>query len=131
MKPPHPPTIRSDSVPGPNYDPLDGLVENCQNVQSFISHLASHPEDLVYVNTHLTSILALRRIISHQLEKLSEEPYYYSTLHLKKLHEENEQIFIFVEGIVGALSPLNKKKLVASVKAAEQALVQFDNELTP
>lgn len=126
-----PSSFQSDPVPGPNYDPLDAIVQNLQNIESFLDHLSDNSDDFVYLNTHLSSILSLRRTLSHELDKLSNDPYFYSSERLKKLHEENERIFIFLEGVVGEMIAKDKKKFKKCVEALEEALSKFDDEVTP
>lgn len=126
-----PPSIQPASRPGPAYDPMDQIVQDLENIESFISMLALHPKDQKYLDSHLSSILGLRRTISHQLDKLDGEPYNYPQARLKNLHQENEKIFLYLEGAVGALNPWHEKEFKKFVKAVEEALSKFDESLTP
>lgn len=126
-----PPAIPPVPQPGPNFDPMDQIVQNLENIESFLGWLEMHPDDLHYLNSHLPGILSLRRTISHQLEMLSEEPYHYPASRLNILHQENETLFIYVEGVVGAMNPLNKKAFHKALKAAEEVFLKFDQNLTP
>lgn len=120
-----------ESVPGPDYDPMDAIVQNLINVESFLSHLCENPKDRNYLDTHLSGILKLRRTLSQEIEKLSEDPYNYPPPRLQKLHGENEQIFIYLEGVVGEMIAEDEKKFKKCVNAVEEALSKFDDELTP
>lgn len=126
-----PPTIQPASTPGPDFDPMDPIIQDLENIESFLSRLEMNPQDLRYLNSHLPGILALRRTISHQLELLAEEPYNYPPSRLKILHEENERIFIYLEGVVGAMDPWNEKAFKKALKAVEETLLKFDQVLTP
>lgn len=126
-----PPSIQPAPVPGPDYDPMDRIVQDLQNIESFLSFLEDNPKDLDYLNNHLSQILALRRTISHELEHLADEPYNYSASHLQKLHEENEKTFLFLEGVIGAMMQADEKEFKKAVKALEETLLQFDQDLTP
>src|SRR5262245_19019586 len=90
-----PDSIQPAPRPGPGYDPMDRIVQDLQNIQNFIAHLDEHPEDLNYLDTHLSKTLALRRTISHQLDQLTDEPYGYSASRLELLKKENEEIFSY------------------------------------
>lgn len=126
-----PPSIKPAPVPGPAYDPMDRIVQDLQNIESFLLFLSSNPKNLEYLNTHLSSILSLRRSIAQQLEKLAEEPYNYSSSRLQKLHEENENIFIYLEGAVGEMMVANEKIFKKSIQEALKMLSEFDRDLTP
>lgn len=126
-----PPAIEPASVPGPGFDPMDRIVEDLENIESFLDHLQMNPQDLAYLNQHLPGILALRRTISHQLVMLEDEPYNYPPARLKILHEENEMIFIFLERVVGTMNPWDEKGFKQACKAVDDALIKFDNILTP
>lgn len=126
-----PPSIEPAQGPGPGYDPMDLIVQELQNIESFVSFLAMNPKDLAYLNTHLSPILGSRRVISQQLDKLAEEPYSYSPAHLQILHKENEQVFIYLEDVVGMMNPWHEEKFKRAVKATEDILSQFDGDLTP
>jgi hypothetical protein len=125
-----PPTIQPDPVPGPDFDPMDWIIENLDNIESFLLNLSMN-KNQIYLNSHLPSILALRRTISHQIDQLAEEPYNYSSSRLKNLHEENELIFIYLEGVVGAMNPFNEEKFKKSLHFAEETLTKFEGDLTP
>jgi hypothetical protein len=126
-----PPTIIPADVPGPDYDPMDQIVENLENIESFVDRLALKPHDLKYMKSHLPGILNLRRSIAHQLEKLEDEPYNYSAQRLQALNQENEMIFIFLERVIGTMEPWDATDFKKAVKAVGEALLKFDNELTP
>lgn len=126
-----PPTIEPVPVPGPDFDPMDRIIEDLENIESFLDLLVMNPQDLGYLNSHLPGILGLRRTISHQLDMLTDEPYNYPTSRLKILHEENERIFIFLERVVGIVQSWDEESFKKSVKALEEALIKFDDLLTP
>ncbi len=126
-----PDSVQPASGPGSNYDPMDQIVQDLQNIQSFLDHLAEHPEDLTYLDTHLSKILGMRRTIAHQLDALAEEPYRYSLSHLDLLKTENEQIFSYMEGAAGAMARPDPKELKRFIAACEQTLFKFDGDLTP
>ncbi len=126
-----PPTIQPAPSPGPDYDPMDRLVQDLQNIESFLLRLETNPKDLAYLQSHLSPILGLRRTISQQLDKLSEEPYDYTPERLKKLHKDNEQVFIFLEGVVGSMNPLNEQEFRRFLREAGKTLSDFDGDLTP
>lgn len=126
-----PPTIQSSPSQGPSYDPMDRIVEDLQNVENFIATLALSPGNFDYLNKHLPSILSSRRTLSHQLDMLEEEPYNYPPARLKMLHKENEKMFTYLEGVVGAMQPWDEVKFNRAVKAVEEVLSKFDNDLTP
>jgi hypothetical protein len=126
-----PPAIQPAPVPGPDFDPLDWIIEDWDNIESFLGYLAMNPHDLTYLNTHLPSILALRRTLSHHLDMLADEPYNYPPSRLKILHEENEKVFIFLEGVVGALDPWDEVAFKKAVKATEETLLKLDRDVTP
>lgn len=126
-----PDAIQPATSPGPDYDPMDLIVQDLQNIQSFMDHLADHPDDLKYLDTHLSKILGMRRVIAHQLDQLAEEPYDYTKARLDLLKKENERIFSYVEGAIGAMTKPNRKELKRFVDACEKAVSQFDGDLTP
>ncbi len=126
-----PPSIQPAPRPGPNFDPMDRIVQDLENIESFVDRLAMNPKDLDYLHSHLSGILSLRRTLSHQLEMLKEEPYNYASSRLSQLHHENEQLFIYLEGIVGAMDPWNEDSFRKSVKALEETFLKFDRDLTP
>lgn len=126
-----PPTIQPAAGQGPGYDPMDRIVEDLQNIESFLIKIEDDPADLKYLNTHLPNILSLRRTISHQIDLLTEDPYNYEAQHLSSLHKENEKIFSHLEGAVGAMNPLNKSHFKKFIEATFQSIEKFDNNLTP
>lgn len=126
-----PPTIQPTPRPGPDYDPMDRLVENLQNIQTFLSRLNDNPQDMKYLDTHLNHILPLRRSISQQLDLLFDEPYNYPHDRLSALHKENEKIFSHIEGIVGAMHAKDLNHFKKFMEAAEAILTKFDEDLTP
>ena len=126
-----PPSIEPAPVPGPDYDPMDRIVEDLLNIESSLLYLSANPHDLIYLNTHLSSILGIRRTLSQHIEMLSEEPYNYSPTRLQKLHQENEDLFTYIEGVVGEMKSGDEKKLKKCVKAAEVALSKLDGDITP
>ncbi len=126
-----PPSIQPAPVPGPDYDPMDRIVQDLENIESFLALLEMRPQDLHYLNSHLPGILSLRRTLSQQLEMLADEPYNYSASKLKMLHQDNERIFTFLERVVGTMNPWDESAFKKSVKAVEEALLKFDDNLTP
>ena len=126
-----PESIEPAPRPGPDYDPMDRIVQDLQNIQSFISHLDEHPEDLNYLDTHLSKILGMRRTIAQQIDQLAEEPYDYSAARLELLKKENERIFSYIEGAVGAMSRPDPDELKRFLDACEKCLLKFDGDLTP
>lgn len=126
-----PPTIVPASTPGPSYDPMDGIVQDMENIESFLDRLSMNPRDLRYLESHLPGILHLRRSIAHQLEKLADEPYNYPPSRLKALIQENETIFTFLERVVGLMHHWDEASFKKAVQAVEAALLKFDDELTP
>ena len=126
-----PDSIEPAPKPGPDYDPMDRIVQDLQNIQSFLAHLDQNPEDLKYLDTHLSKILGLRRIIAHQLDQLSEEPYDYSVSRLELLKKENERIFLYVEGAVGALMKPDLEEFKRFFDACGKAISKFDGDVTP
>ncbi|MBM3184294.1 MAG: hypothetical protein FJZ64_03205 [Chlamydiae bacterium] len=126
-----PPSISSAPRPGPAYDPMDQIVQDLQNIQSFLSFIHDRPHDLEYVEKHLPKILSLRRTINHALDQLAGEPYSYATSRLHALKKENEAIFSYFEGAIGAINPLNIKELKKFVHACEKKISEFDGNLTP
>ncbi len=126
-----PDSIQPAPRPGPGYDPMDLIVQDLQNVQSFIAHLEEHPGDLGYLDTHLSRILGMRRTIAHQLEMLADEPYAYAASRLELLKKENERIFSYLEGAAHAMTRPNLKELRRFVAACGKSLSKFDGDLTP
>jgi hypothetical protein len=127
----NPPTIQPAPSPGPDYDPMDRIVQDLQNIQSFLSHLEEHLGDMNYLDTHLSQILAARRVISQQLGLLAEAPYSYSSSRLNLLRQENETIFSYIEGAVGAMKVENPKEFKRFIDACGKTISKFDEELTP
>lgn len=126
-----PDSIQPAPTPGPDYDPMDRIVQDLQNVQSFLDHLEEHPEDLHYLDTHLSQILGMRRTIDHQLNALAIEPYDYPEARLTLLKKENERIFSYVEGAAGAMTRPNLEELKRFVAACGKTISRFDGDLTP
>lgn len=126
-----PPSIQPAPVRGPDYDPMDRIVQDLENVDSFLLYLSSNPQDLPYLNTHLTSILGMRRTLEHQIKMLSEEPYNYHEIRLQKLHQEIENLFTYIEGVVGEMTSGEEKKFKKCMKAAVETLSKLDDDLTP
>lgn len=126
-----PPSIQSSERQGPAYDPMDRIVTALQNIQSFISVLEDNPKDLHYLESHLSSILSLRRTILSQTELLAQEPYNYSSKRIVLLKSETEKIFVQLEGLVGSLSPWNEAEFHKFVESLEALLTKFDGHLTP
>ena len=126
-----PPTIQPAPSPGPDFDPMDWIIQDLENIESFVSRLEMNPKDLDYLNSHLSGILGLRRTISHHLEMLADEPYDYPPSRLQTLHQENEKMFIFLEGVVGVMDPWNETAFKKAVKAFEEIFSKFDETLTP
>ena len=126
-----PPSIQPAEGPGPGYDPLDQIIQNLENIENFLSFLVLNPQDPNYLKSHLRGILALRHTLSNQLNSLSEEPYHYSQSRLQTLQQENEKIFLYLEGVVGAIDPWNEKEFKKMVKTINDILLKFDDILTP
>lgn len=126
-----PPSIQPAVRPGPDYDPMDLIVENLQYLLSFLDRIASNPKDLEYLRTHLSSILATRRTISQQLDLLSGDPYFYSHSRLQSLRDKNESIFIYLEDVVGSIDPYNPSEFKKALGITGKAISQFDGDLVP
>jgi len=126
-----PPAVQPAPRPGPGYDPMDRIVQELQNIQSFLAHLEGQPEDLAYLNKHLPQILGFRRTIAQQLDHLAEEPYDYSASRISALKKENEQIFSYIEGAAGAMNPPNRQELTRFLSALGKTISKFDGDLTP
>lgn len=124
-------TPKPEPHPEHDYDAMDRIVQDLVNIESFYTYLAMNPKDLGYMNAHLSAILGLRRTISRQLDMLADEPYSYPKSKLQKLHQENEKIFSYLEGAVGAMDPWNEKLFKSSLHALEETFSKFDDELTP
>src|SRR3990167_4146173 len=120
-----PTSIQAAPIPGPSYDPMDRIIEDLENAQSFLSCVKEHPSDLEYVEKHFSKILALQRTISQTLDQLSEEPYSYSASRLALLKRENEAIFSYLEGAIGATNPLQLQKLRKFIHVCEKQISQF------
>ncbi len=123
-----PPTIEPAPRPGPDYDPLDLLVQDLENIESFLDYI-DDTRDLEYVKTHLPKILRQRLSMEQQLRFLSEDPYNYLESHLNLLKKEIEQLFIYLEGAVGSLN--DPKEFKKCLLACNQIISRFDNHLTP
>jgi len=126
-----PDSIQPAPRQGSDYDPMDRIVQDLQNIQGFIAHLDEHPDDMSYLDSHLSKILGIRRTIAHQLDQLAEEPYDYTASRLELLKKENEQIFSYVEGAVGAMMRPNREELKRFIAACGKSLSKFDGDLTP
>ncbi len=126
-----PPIIQTDPIPGPDFDPMDRIVQDMQNIESFLARLAMDHKDLTYLNTHLSSILGLRRAISEQIDKLADDPYNYPPTRIQTLHAENERLYTYLEGVVGSMNPWNGSEFKKTMKATEETLLKFDRDLTP
>lgn len=124
-----PPSFQAVPAQGPDFDPIDWIVQNLENIEGFLSRLAL-TKDKQYLHSHLSSILNLRHTLSSEIDKLSDEPYLFSVEKLKRMHKEVENIFIYVEGVVGALEPWNEEKFQKALIAAEDALSKLDKDLT-
>ncbi|GEM_PF-5727149 len=137
MKEPHkakktePPTILPASGQGPAYDPMDRIVQDLQNIQSFLDHLEEKPADAEYLDAHLPKILGLRRTIARQFDFLAEEPYGYSENLILRLKKENERLFTYIEGAAGAMKPLKPAELKRFIDACGKLISQLDDDLTP
>ncbi len=126
-----PPTIQSDPSQGPAYDPMDRIVQDLLNIQSFLSYLSENPKDTKYFETHFPQILSLRKGLSLQLKQLSEDPYAYEPGRLADLQKRNEKIFSLLEGVAGSVNPFNQPEFDAFLESIETEILQFDNHLTP
>ncbi|MBS0616455.1 MAG: hypothetical protein JSR58_07895 [Verrucomicrobia bacterium] len=125
-----PPSIQPASVPGPDYDPLDWIVQDLENVQTFLDHVEA-TKDAKYMHSHLVSFLEIRRRVSQQIEHLADDPYNYPHDKLQKLHEENEKIFAGVEAAAQAADPWNAKEFKRHKKMVERVISNFDRDVTP
>ena len=126
-----PPPIEPATVPGPSYDPIDWIVQDMENIESFLAHLSTSPSDIGYFNDHFHSLLPLMDRISGQIDRLGYDPYNYSPERLQKLHHENARIFMFVEGVEEAMKSKDEKKLKKRIEEVEEVLSTFDDLLTP
>lgn len=126
-----PPSFQSDPSQGPAYDPMDRIVQDLLNIQSFLSYLSENPKDTKYFETHFSKILSLRKGLSLQLKQLNEEPYSYASSRLGDLQKRNEKIFSLLEGVAGAVNPFNKAEFETLLESLETEILQFDNHLTP
>lgn len=126
-----PPSIQPAASPGPDYDPMDWIIQEIENLESFLSYLEMHPKNLDYLHSHLSGILGLRRTLSQRIDTLAEEPYNYPPSRLTTLHQENERLFTYLEGAVGALDPWDEALFKKAVHAFEETLLKFDEHLTP
>jgi len=126
-----PPTIEPAPSPGPGYDPMDRIVQDLQNIESFVLRLEDNPDDLDYLKTHLSPILGLRRTIAQQIDQLEGSPYSYPPARLILLKKENEKIFSYLEGLVGEMQAGNLIEFKKFVNACGKALSDFDDLLTP
>src|SRR5438132_13322773 len=98
-----PPAVRPDPRPGPDFDPVDFIVQDLQNIESFLLFLGENLQDRKYLNSHLSAILGIRRNIAQNLRFLAEKPYEYTPERLRKLEKENEQMFSYIEGVAGEM----------------------------
>lgn len=126
-----PPTIQSDPTQGPAYDPMDRIVQDLLNIQSFLSYLSENPKDTKYFETHFPQILSLRKGLSLQLKQLGDEPYSYAASRIGDLQKRNEKIFSLLEGVAGAVNPFSKGEFDTFLESLETEILQFDNHLTP
>ncbi len=126
-----PPTIQPAEGPGPDFDPMDRIVQDMENIESFLIRLETDPRDFVYLDSHLSGILGLRRTLSHQLDMLESDPYNYPPSRLKTLHQENEKLFLYLEGAVGAMKSKNDPEFKKFIKETGKILSAFDDTLTP
>jgi hypothetical protein len=126
-----PDPIHPAEGPHGDYDPMDRIVQDVLNIESFLAHLDEHPDDLKYLDTHISKILSIRRSVASQIDKLDESPYDYSPYHLDLLKKENELIFSYLEGAVGAMKQANLVELRKFVKECGKAISKFDGTLTP
>lgn len=114
-----------------DYDPLDRIVQDELNIQSFLAHLDEHPDDLKYLDSHLSKILSIRKTLENQIDKLAEPPYDYSPYHLDLLKKESALIFSYLEGAVGAMKQPNVPEMKKFVGECGKAISKFDGTLTP
>jgi hypothetical protein len=125
------PPMRAESRPGPAYDPMDRIVEDMENIDAFLSYLAQKHNDPTYFQTHYPKILGLRKGLDLQIDLLSGEPYGYHPARVNLLKKENEKLFSLMEGLAGAMDPLDNAEFQRFMKACVKELSQFDNDLTP
>lgn len=126
-----PPSIEPMPGHGPDFDPMDRIVQDIQNVQNFLAQLAlNKPKSLDYMHSHMRAILSMRKSINEQINMLREEPYHYSEKRLNALLKENEQIFMNVEGVIGAMDSLDEDHFDRLLDEAEKSILDFDRDLT-
>lgn len=127
-----PPSIKPMPGHGPDFDPMDRIVQEIQNVQNFLAQLSTikmNSHD--YMHSHMRAILSIRKSINEHIAMLGEEPYHFSEKRLKNLLKENEQIFMNVEGVIGAMDSLDQDYLNRLRLKAENSILDFDRDLTP
>lgn len=113
---------------GPDFDVMDQIIQNLQNISSFLSRIEDEPVNPQFIKNQLPKILSIRKEIFLQIEMLAQEPYNYSHAHLTRLKKENEKIFLNLEGAVGARDQSEFKKFAS---LCGDCISQFDNDLTP
>jgi hypothetical protein len=126
-----PESILPAARPTGNYDPLDRIVQDILNIQSFLAHIEEHPGDLKYLEGHYSKIWSIRNTNASQIDKLAETPYDYSPYHLALLKKENERIFHYLEGAVNAMKQANLTELQRLTHECGKAISKFDNTLSP
>jgi hypothetical protein len=124
------PPLETTPHPGSDYDPMDRIVQDMQNIQSFLSYL-SEKHDPQYFQTHFSKILGLQRIMSQQIDLLASEPYEYASTRLGALKNKNRRVFSYLEGLAGTIDPFNAKEFKKFVTACEKELSDMDQDLTP
>jgi hypothetical protein len=126
---PQPPSISGVPSQGPNFDPMDRIIQDLMNIESFLIQL--DPKDLKAFNAQYPKITPIRKTNAGQIDLLFDDPYNYPHSRLQALHKENEAIFLNLEGLAGSMNPLNETEFKRFLHVVEQALSKFDDELTP
>jgi hypothetical protein len=111
---------------------MDLIVEDLENISSFLNFFETHHKDLNYFHKHFPKILLMRNQIAQQIDLLTEDARYsYSHAKISRLHQINEKIFSLLEGLAGGVDPWNEKVFNQFKTACEKELSRFDQDLTP
>lgn len=128
---PQPPAIEPAPKQGPDYDPMDPIVEALENISSFLTYLDQNHQDTGYFQKHFPGILELRKDLAQQIDLLANGRYAYPHARLIRLHQENEKIFSLLEGLAGGIDPWDRKEFKKFKNACEKEISRFDQDLTP
>ena len=126
---PQPPSIIPVESQGPNFDPMDLVVQDLISIETLL--LQMDPHDLSGFEKCYRALAPLQNIVAGHIDLLSDEPYHFSHTRRAALHKQNAAIFLNLEGLAGATQPLNEAEFKKFMKVIEQALSNFDNELIP